>query len=391
MDEEIELKVKEILSETLDWDYIIEYSVRQGISSLLYWNLSRISNGKVVPYEITKHLEKIYYSNLARNILLYDELSKILKAFKKAGVDTIVLKGAFIAEEIYQNIGLRPMSDLDLLIKERDLIRVKNELTELMYFSAFHTKHYEQLQTVLSNEHLFVHKDKEVYIDLHWNILPPESPYKIDVNKLWENAKLVNITGVETLILAPEDLLQHLCLHLDNHINYSTPEAQHFKNYCDIAEVTMHYREIINWSYFLQSSKGYGIENPIFQVLFTANKYFGAFIPGDVLNALEPAKSSTHFKETFNELMQDNSSKKNQWKRIKFYMKLGKVSGIRNKLRILSGYVFPSKEFMMYHYSIKDEKRIYVYYLIRSVRVLKQILYILWRLPHYIFRYTFSK
>jgi hypothetical protein len=391
MDEEIKIKVNKILSETLDWDYIVECSVRQGISSLLYWNLSKIRNGKAVSYEVMKKLEKMYYSNLARNILLYDELSKVLKAFKRAGIDTIVLKGAFLAEKIYLNVGLRPMSDLDLLIKEKNLTKVKNELNGLMYFDTYHTKYYEQLQTVLSNEHLFIHKNKEIHIDLHWNILPPENPYKIDINKLWENARPINIANVETLVLAPEDLLQHLCLHLDNHINYSTPAAQHFKNYCDIAEVTMHYREIINWSYFLQNSKNCGIENPIYHGLFIAEKSFGAFVPGDVLNALEPAKSNTGLKETFDGLMQDNSNKKNKWKRIKFYMKLEKVIGIRNKLHLLSGYIFPSKEFMMYHYSIEDEKKIYKYYLIRSGRVLKQGLRILWKLPNYIFRSAFSK
>ena len=110
-------KSEEILNDVLDWNYIVECSVRQGISPLFYWNLNKISNGKAVPPEVMKNLEKMYYSNLARNMLLYDELSKILTAFKKAGIDTIVLKGAFLAEEIYKNIGLRPMSDIDLLIK----------------------------------------------------------------------------------------------------------------------------------------------------------------------------------------------------------------------------------------------------------------------------------
>lgn len=391
MDEEIKLKVNKILDEILDWDYIVECSVREGVSSLLYWNLSKIRNDKAVPYEVIKNLEKMYYSNLARNMLRYNELSKVLKALKRAGIDVIVLKGIFMAEEIYQNIGLRPMNDIDLLIKEQDLIKVKDELNELMYVDIYITKYYEQLQTVLSYEHLFAHKKKEIYIDLHWNILPPESPYKIDITKFWENAKPINIANVETLMLAPEDLLQHLCLHLDSHINYNMPAAQHLKNYCDVAEVTRYYKEIINWNYFLQVSKSYGIENPIFHCLYIAEKYFGALIPEDVLNDLEPAKSTTGLNEAFCELMQDNSSNKDQWGKTKYYLKLEKVNGTRNKLRLLSGYIFPSKEFMMYHYSIEDEKKIYLYYLIRSGRVLKHGFHILWKLPQYIFKSTFSK
>ena len=89
-------KIDEILSNVLDWNYIVDCSVKQGISPLFYWNLKKISNGKDVPSEAMKVLEKMYYSNLARNMLLYDELSKILSAFKKADIDVIVLKGAFL-------------------------------------------------------------------------------------------------------------------------------------------------------------------------------------------------------------------------------------------------------------------------------------------------------
>lgn len=392
MTEDAEQKIEEILSEALDWDYIVDYSQNQGISPLVYWNLSKISNGKGVSHEAIKSLEKMYYNNLARNMILYDELKKILMAFKKADIDSIVLKGAFLAKEIYKNIGLRPMSDIDLLIREEDYQKAKNELTKLMYSTdVFLTKYYEELHTVLSNELLFKHKDKKVYIDLHWDILPPESCYKIDIVRLWNNTKPTKIADVETLTLAPEDLLQHLCLHLDNHINYSRSAAQHFKDYCDIAEVTRYYKETINWSYLLQSSKGYGVEEPVFESLSVANKYFGALAPENILNAFEPAKSSNGFKEAFDGAMEDNLKEKKEWNKIKYYMKLKKIDSTWNRLRLLFEYAFPSKEFMISFYSIENEKRVYIYYLIRSKKMLQWGLPILGKLPNYILRSIFSK
>ena len=161
----------------MDWNYILECSERQGISPLFYWNLKKINNSKYVPPEVMKSLEKMYYSNLARNMLLYDELSKILTAFKKVGIDTIVLKGAFLAEEIYKNIGLRPMSDIDLLIKEKDLQKAKNELTKLMYFASiyFQRNCMNNFKRYYIMNYRFVHKNKKIDIDLHWDIQPPES------------------------------------------------------------------------------------------------------------------------------------------------------------------------------------------------------------------------
>ena len=349
---------------------------------------------KSVPHEVVKSLEKMYYSNLARNMLLYDELSKILTAFKKEGIDTIVLKGAFLAEEIYKNIGLRPMSDIDLLIKEKDLQKAKKELTELKYSatSIFPTKLNEQFQTVLYKGMSFIHKYKKIDIDIHWDIQLPQALYKVDINKFWNSTKPIKIAGIETLTFAPEDLLQHLCLHVDKHVNNSSaPPAKPLRDYGDIAEVTRHYKDTINWNYLLQSSKDYGIEDPIFQGLTIAKKYFGAFVPENILSALEPVKSSIGFEELFKETMEGNSKKKNQWDEVSYLMNLEKIDGAWNKSRIIFGDVFPSKEFMIYRYSITNEKQVYMYYLIRLGTALQWGLTILWQLPHYLLRSTFGK
>ena len=290
-------KALKILEDKLDWNYIQKSSIKHGISSLLYWNLSIISDGEYLPTEVMANLENLYYGILARNIILYDELSNILKAHKDAGIDVIVLKGAFLAEIIYKNIGLRPMADLDLLIKKEDLQRVKMELAKLMYYSdIFPSKLSENWCTTRAEELRYKNQNKNVFFDIHWHIHPVQSPFRIDINKLWENAKPVKIAGIETLMLAPEDLLLHLCLHLDKHIHMgSTPTAKPLRDYCDIAEVTKHYRGILNWSYLLQSSKNYRIEGPIYQGLSIANQYFGAIIPKDFLSELRPVKSSIDF------------------------------------------------------------------------------------------------
>ena len=74
----------------------------------------------------------------------------------------------------------------------------------------------------------------------------------------------------------------------------------------------------------MQNSKGYGIENPIFQGLSIAKKYFGAFVPENILSALEPVKSNIGFEEIFKGLMKDNSNKKDQWREVSYLTEFGK-------------------------------------------------------------------
>jgi hypothetical protein len=391
--EDIKCKIEGILSNDLDWDYTLECSIKQGISPLFYWNLKKINNGKDVPSEVMKNLEKIYYSNLARNMLLYDELSKILTAFKKADIDTIVLKGAFLAEEIYKNIGLRPMSDIDLLVKEEDVQKAKKELLKLKYSAnVYTTKTHEKFQTILSEELPFTHQNKNSYVEIHWDIQPHNTPYMIDINKFWNNTKSVEIAGIEALTFASEDLLQHLCLHLDKHINYSgAPPAKPLRDYCDIAEVTNYYKDTINWNYLIQSSKNYGIEEPIFQGLFIAKEYFGALIPENIIRELEPVKSDISFEEIFQGLTKNNSNKKYQCLEMSYLTNLKIIDGSWNKARIIFGDVFPSKEYMMYRYSIKNENQVYRYYFVRSGTAIQWGLTILKQLPGYIYRSTSGK
>ncbi|MDD2754215.1 MAG: nucleotidyltransferase family protein [Methanothrix sp.] len=382
-------KIKEILSADIDWDEVIDRSLIQGISPMLYWNLSKINGGKSVPAEILANLRNMYYGNLTRNVLLYNELSNILKAFKELGIDVVVLKGAFLAEAIYKNVGLRLMRDIDLLIKEEDIQRAKMELANLMYYSPiFPSKLHEDWYTKWSEELQFISKNKNVLVDIHWDIQPVIGYPKIDINHLWENVKPTNIAGIDTLMLSPEYILLHLCLHLDKHLfSPSGPPAKPLRNFCDIAEVIRHYKESINWGYLLRISKNYGIEKQIYKGLFVASQCFEAFVPTEILCELKSEEFSFDF-ENILKTKYTNSPMKKTPSEIGYFRRLSRLNGIRNKVLILFSDVFPCKEYMMQNYSINNEIQVYAYYLVRFVAAIRFGLIILWQLPFYIFGHS---
>jgi hypothetical protein len=56
----------------------------------------------------------------AHNLRLFRKLELVLCRLDAGGVPIIVLKGAALAQEVYRNAGLRPMADLDLLVRGED-------------------------------------------------------------------------------------------------------------------------------------------------------------------------------------------------------------------------------------------------------------------------------
>ncbi len=65
-------------------------------------------------------------------MLMTAELIRLLKIFQEAEVPVISFKGPILAQLAYGDISFRIFSDLDLLIKESDLVKVHNLLTKKM-------------------------------------------------------------------------------------------------------------------------------------------------------------------------------------------------------------------------------------------------------------------
>jgi hypothetical protein len=99
-----------------DWEQLVTKAQTHGLAPLLYWILSRSGKFSILPELTRNSLRAAYYGTWVYNQLILKELETLAKAFKPAGIQVVVLKGACYALTIYPDIGLRPMSDLDLLV-----------------------------------------------------------------------------------------------------------------------------------------------------------------------------------------------------------------------------------------------------------------------------------
>ena len=112
-------EISGILSESVNWDEVLESAEWHSVMPLLYKTLSRVQDRAHVPDNVMDRLKSSYKANVARNMFLFSDFKTVVEALQQKGVKVIVLKGAALASEIYNDVGLRQMSDIDLLIKKR--------------------------------------------------------------------------------------------------------------------------------------------------------------------------------------------------------------------------------------------------------------------------------
>ena len=275
-------RINKLVDADLDWDYVEKTSCSHGIAPLVYHSLHRSGVISLLPFAPAERLRSTYYGNAARNALLYDELRAVLTMLREQGSEVIVLKGAALAETVYPHRALRPMSDIDLLVRRERLAEIETKLLEMGYVPDerrktrewFHAHHY----------HLGFVNSSGIPIEIHWHVARPNHRFSIDIDGFWERAQSNKIAGVEALVLSPEDLLLHICQHMHKHALIGG-----IRPLCDIAHAVEYYGNAINWMEFRSRSGQWGISPYVYLALYLAKELFEAHIPRFFLDDFEPA------------------------------------------------------------------------------------------------------
>jgi len=152
-------------------------------------------------------LQSAYYRNTASNTLLFGVVQKVLQACHRQGIAVIVLKGAALAETVYPHPAVRPMGDIDLLVRPEAVQAMDDALTALGYDFVDHgrpkvfwrTQHYHLTFQPPSASPLVLP------IEVHWALGRASHPFYMDLDGLWQRSIPTTIAGLETRILAPED------------------------------------------------------------------------------------------------------------------------------------------------------------------------------------------
>jgi hypothetical protein len=256
----------------------------------VYHHLQQLAGAGTLPQGSMDGLRRAYYGNGARNALLYKELNRILGALQEIGTQSIALKGAALAETVYPHRALRAMSDIDLLVRPDEVARVEARLMEMGYA---HQPHPRGIEWCTAHHYHFVFAQTKatgsvIPIEIHWHIDRPGRPFTIDLEGLWARAVPARIAGVDTWMLAPEDLLLHLCLHACKHGLTGS-----LRPLCDISATIQRYGPTLDWEQLQARAVQWRIVPYAYLPLHLARDLVGAAVPEAGLTALKPE----HFEE----------------------------------------------------------------------------------------------
>jgi hypothetical protein len=274
-----------------EWDCIVESAEREGVSAVLFHNLRTQRLADRIPQRYIDALSNQYHNNLRRNLSLIGGLRKVLTALQAADIPCIVLKGITLAECIYPNIALRGMSDVDLLVKKKDLFRADDCLSSLGYSSRDSSAAAAVDNPVGYLASLEYRKDdaSPLNLHLHWHPINTSVPAtafvdRIDLDRLWEKAEPTRMADSHALMLCPEHLIVCLCEHALR-VGHS---FDRLILVCDIYFAIHAFASRIDWEFLVQESRRFGLSHFVYHGLKIVRHHTGLGILDETIATLKP-------------------------------------------------------------------------------------------------------
>ncbi len=212
-------------------------------------------------------ISKEYHQKKLHNLLLLDEWNK-LKRKTDGKIKLFLLKGISLSNQLFGDIATRPTRDLDIYIYHDDIIIADYLIKECGYRRIkpdIELNHAQQKYIYRHIHHFTYINDKNIIIELHWQLFTPRSLFKHGELVF----KYLQPSNIDTY--PNEWLLHYLITHGSMHHWFKL-----FWLYDIHWLITYH---PINWTQVEQHIQTFGNRRMLNVALHLVNEFFGTQIP----------------------------------------------------------------------------------------------------------------
>jgi len=200
-----------LVGEGTNWELLVSQAEQHGIAPLLFHNLQQA--GADVPLAARRQLHGILLNYRYSNRQRIEALGRLVTAYRAENITAAVLKGGVLSMLLYPDPGLRPMSDLDILVAPECAQRAQAILAE-QEFQVPATHHSRFMK---GHHHLpgaSRHQDGTLLaVEVHVDALSHDCPERMTLAHLDGPLQRYSLDDSEALTLGHVDMLRQLIWH----------------------------------------------------------------------------------------------------------------------------------------------------------------------------------
>jgi hypothetical protein len=265
-------ELRQLMEFDFDADHLINLALQNGVGGLLYRSLVKADSLQKLGSAHNQRLQSIYYQTARLNLKLIHDIKEVLKRLNQENLDVVLLQGITLLDSVYEDIGLRPMKDIDLWVLPEDYDEFVNLLKSLGY----------EKETFYPSTCI---KD-ETAIDINTHILWADRVkargvlLEINQENIFENAVRTKIDDQGTLCLHPYDQVLYLSLHAIKH------HAERLIWLLDIKGLIDHWTNA-DWRALIARARELGLQKTVAQIIYLLDLLLKFQPPAEIKPALQ--------------------------------------------------------------------------------------------------------
>jgi hypothetical protein len=259
--------------QNIDWDALLALAEEHGVMQALAAAAPKLAPG-AVPAEVWARLAELQRSQAFFTLRMSAELFRLAERFAARGIAMLVMKGPALAVQAYGDAAMRQYGDLDLLVRDADLARATELMTEAGYQP--HIPLSAIAARKIPGQYMFRQTEAKLLVELHNDRTMRYYPRGLPLEKIFSRSKKVAIDGREMAAPCVEDHLVMICVH----------GAKHFWErllwIADVAALLERHAEL-DWELARATARDAGAETMLHGGLLLAGEVLGARVPAQVL------------------------------------------------------------------------------------------------------------
>ncbi|WP_394707252.1 nucleotidyltransferase family protein [uncultured Desulfobacter sp.] len=334
----------------LDFQKVYQFAINHEIAGFVYRNSKSVD---LFPIELRERLKGFYRKTAMLNMVGIKETLVILKVLYENGISVIPLKGTFASDCLFNDLGVYPSGDIDVLVSPEDLSKTKDILSSKGGYSLVDT--ISESDLLKNHYHLILLK--QMTLEIHWNLV--KRYFKVPAAFWWETARPMEWNGIKAMDLSVENNILYNVFRLFDHCFYP------LRFFVLLSAIIEKNKNCIDWNLLLHTAESHRMKKLLVFTLIATQDLMGTDIPASISK---------------------NRSKK--YGLFKYIVFSGIFSGIKRKhlrmmvytlllinpviwSKVFLGRIFPSTGELRLRYNLPPESRkVYLYYLLNPILLL---------------------
>jgi hypothetical protein len=267
------------------WNDVL-HAVSPALYPYLDFTLRRARLIDAIPEHARALLAAARRASIATSLQRRSVIRSALSSLGASGIPTILLKGAAVAHTAYPEPHLRPMTDVDLWVRDAHLTSAVRCLLQNGFVVPPGVLADGIVSPLLDQRRLRA-EPAGILVELHGSVRSLAGLSDERLERCWNNAVPVSIGEIHSRALCPADMLLHTCLHMARTDRFASSQL----SLLDVHLIARHCADRVDWVALARDARTEGVAAYLTVALVVARTVWGARVPDEYFAAVGDVKA----------------------------------------------------------------------------------------------------